>query len=449
MYDNFMLGQLKGIANAVVDFDTDVIKIALLTDQYEPDQTIDDFFSDVSMFETTGTNYTPGGNTLTTPTISLVNNIVIFNADDTTWTVSAAGFNNARYGVIYKSTGTAATARLIAFIDFINNVSNKITSLVIHWSDSGIISWAPNIVYAAPINPNTRARPIVANGTLKTDTGTLLRGGTMDLRTSTTPVSSNNATWVNWRAAGLNVCRYDVKTVLNGRTPAAQIPYIDAAVSRAEANRMYIMIDQSIQPGSYDKAALTDFWTQVAPRYKDRPCVIYETTNEPVGGGPFFGAAANWTNAIIQDFHDIYVLMRNAAPDTPIILFSTANFSPSAAAWHTVVQSFEAKGAAVDWTKTVFGYHHYLGTYAAGAPDGFGALNQFKAWYPIIMTECNDFIGDAPSNDIRNKTAVWLEYEQNGISWVNLDGKAGTINTQITNEILPFLASNGFPVPIE
>ena len=97
------------------DLDTDVIKIALIKDTpsgtYGAGTTN---YSNVTVNtdEAVGTNYTAGGNTLTSPVISLDGSTAIVDFADTTWasaTVSADGC------IIYNaSQGNAA----IAVIDF-------------------------------------------------------------------------------------------------------------------------------------------------------------------------------------------------------------------------------------------------------------------------------------------------------------------------------------------
>jgi hypothetical protein len=101
---------------AVIDWDTDTIKVALCTSSYVPDQDTHDFFNDVTN-EITGTGYTAGGVTLTcsAPTYDTASNEIRFDAADPSW--SSASFT-ARIAVVYKSTGTASTSPLICWIDF-------------------------------------------------------------------------------------------------------------------------------------------------------------------------------------------------------------------------------------------------------------------------------------------------------------------------------------------
>lgn len=140
-YDNFLYGQMNGTSNAVIDFDTDTIKVALATNSYTPAATTHDFFDDITN-EVTGTNYTAGGATLGSKTVALSSGTVTFDAADVTWTASGSGFSTARYAIIYKSTGTASTSRLICYVNFGADVGNTVADLVLVWNASGIITWA-------------------------------------------------------------------------------------------------------------------------------------------------------------------------------------------------------------------------------------------------------------------------------------------------------------------
>lgn len=100
----------------VVDWDTDTIKVALATSTYTPNQDTHDFFNDITN-EVSGTGYTAGGVTITTPTITYdtASNEIRLDCDDPSWTSSSF---TARYAVFYKSTGTASTSPLIGYVDF-------------------------------------------------------------------------------------------------------------------------------------------------------------------------------------------------------------------------------------------------------------------------------------------------------------------------------------------
>lgn len=134
LYGNFILKAL----NKEVDFDSDTIKVALLTSSYTPDQDAHDYFNDVSSNEVSGTGYTAGGNTLAskTATYDSANNVVILDAADTTWASSTI---TARYAVVYDSTGTASTSALIGYVDFGSDQSSTNGNFTITWDSTGIV----------------------------------------------------------------------------------------------------------------------------------------------------------------------------------------------------------------------------------------------------------------------------------------------------------------------
>lgn len=109
------------LLGGVHDLDTDTIKIALIKDT--PTGTYDKSttnYSDVTgnSDEVTGTGYTDGGNTLTSPVISLDGDTAIVDFANTTWstaTISADGC------ILYNSTASNAA---IAVIDFGGTVTS-------------------------------------------------------------------------------------------------------------------------------------------------------------------------------------------------------------------------------------------------------------------------------------------------------------------------------------
>lgn len=134
LYGNFLLKAL----NKEVDFDTDTIKVALLSSSYTPDQDAHDYYNDVSTYEVSGTGYTAGGNTLgsKTATYDSATNVVILDAADTTWSSSTI---TARYAVVYGSTGTSSTSPLIGYVDFGSDQSSTNGNFTITWDSTGIV----------------------------------------------------------------------------------------------------------------------------------------------------------------------------------------------------------------------------------------------------------------------------------------------------------------------
>lgn len=133
---------LKGrveIGNGNVDYLADTIKVLLLDSTYVPDLTGDNFYSDVSASEIVGTGYTAGGQALANKAVNTdtPNNRAEFDADDiTVW--STADFTGARYAVVYKDTGVAATSQLICLLDLLVATDAPFTLV---FDSDGLFSW--------------------------------------------------------------------------------------------------------------------------------------------------------------------------------------------------------------------------------------------------------------------------------------------------------------------
>lgn len=119
------------------DWDTDTIKCMLCNSSYAPNQDTHQTRADVSN-EVSGAGYTAGGTALTTKVVSYdtASNEVRLDADDATW---AAATFTARYGVVYKDTGTPATSPLIGYIDFGADQSVSGATFTIQWDPTGVL----------------------------------------------------------------------------------------------------------------------------------------------------------------------------------------------------------------------------------------------------------------------------------------------------------------------
>jgi hypothetical protein len=135
LYGNF----LKQALNKEIDWDSDTIKVALLSSSYTPNQDTHDYFDDVSANEVTGTGYTTGGITLAskTSTYDGTNNVIILDAADVTWSSSTI---TARYAVVYDDSGAnAASKALIGYVDFGSDQSSTNGNFTITWDSTGIV----------------------------------------------------------------------------------------------------------------------------------------------------------------------------------------------------------------------------------------------------------------------------------------------------------------------
>jgi hypothetical protein len=110
---------LNDMATGAIDFDTNSFKIILVTSSYTPNKDTHTKRSDVTN-EISGTGYTSGGvSTAVTVTNDTANDRIDINFADVSW---ASATLTAAAAVIYKTTGTASTDNLVAYLDFAGNV---------------------------------------------------------------------------------------------------------------------------------------------------------------------------------------------------------------------------------------------------------------------------------------------------------------------------------------
>jgi len=137
-YQKWVKNSLNGAGS--IDWDTDTIKVALLSSSHTPSVSTHDFFDDVSADEVSGTGYTAGGATIGSIAVTESAGTATVDGNDVTWTQNGAGFTGARYAVVYKSTGTASTSPLVFLLDLDTNRTNTTGDLTIQWNAAGIFT---------------------------------------------------------------------------------------------------------------------------------------------------------------------------------------------------------------------------------------------------------------------------------------------------------------------
>lgn len=132
-------GRGLGHIDTDVDWTGGTVKVALVS-AYTPDQDADEFFSDVSANEVSGTGYTAGGQALTTPTATYdaSTNRRVYDGDDVVWDATG-GELSADGAVVYSDTGTASTSPLLGHIDFEGTVTATNDTFTITWSADGVL----------------------------------------------------------------------------------------------------------------------------------------------------------------------------------------------------------------------------------------------------------------------------------------------------------------------
>lgn len=132
---NFGRGEIGGNGN--IDWVNDTIKVALLSSAYTPDKDAHDDFADLTN-EISGTGYVADGKTILNPVVTIddANDRSELSCDDVVWTVATF---TARYGAVYKYTGTPGTSTLIALIDFGEDLSPVAEDFTIGINAQGLI----------------------------------------------------------------------------------------------------------------------------------------------------------------------------------------------------------------------------------------------------------------------------------------------------------------------
>jgi len=133
LYGITFLNALKN--TLALDLDSDTLKVMLVTSSYTPDFGAHDFKGDVTN-EVSGTNYTAGGATLGSVTLTQTGGTIKFDAADTSW--SSATITDARGAVIYDDSLTDDP--LIAYIDFGANYSSSNGTFTIAFNAGGIFT---------------------------------------------------------------------------------------------------------------------------------------------------------------------------------------------------------------------------------------------------------------------------------------------------------------------
>lgn len=124
--------------NKEIDWDSDDIRVALVTSSYIPNQDTHSYWSDVVANEITGVNYVTNGESLSTKTITYdgILNKIHLAALDVTWPNATL---TARYAIVYDRTpATDATRPLLGYVDFGSNQSSSNGNFTIQWDADGI-----------------------------------------------------------------------------------------------------------------------------------------------------------------------------------------------------------------------------------------------------------------------------------------------------------------------
>ena len=127
---------LKELDDGTINYLSDTIKVMLVTSSYTPNRDTHSRRSSVTN-EVSGTNYTAGGFTLGSKTITQDNTLDRATYDAADVTADPITFTGATQAVVYKSTGVAANDNLICCIDLGGTYSPVAGPFTIQWSSTG------------------------------------------------------------------------------------------------------------------------------------------------------------------------------------------------------------------------------------------------------------------------------------------------------------------------
>lgn len=116
----------QGMLNAEIDFDTDTLKAALMSDAYVRSVSAHKFLADVSASQL--------GASVTLVNVTIVDGV--FDADDVKFLAIAAGANGKSV-IIYKDTGNPATSTLLMDIDQITSfpIATNGGDITVQWDN--------------------------------------------------------------------------------------------------------------------------------------------------------------------------------------------------------------------------------------------------------------------------------------------------------------------------
>jgi hypothetical protein len=140
LYANWLYGVLNG--TYTTDWDNDTIKVALFTDTastYITNCSGVTYWSDIASGEISGVGYTASGKAVSGMTLSFNGHNpsrLKLDGSDVSWASSTI---TARFAVLYKWTGNAATSPVICWVDFGSNQSSSSGTFEIQWNSSGIV----------------------------------------------------------------------------------------------------------------------------------------------------------------------------------------------------------------------------------------------------------------------------------------------------------------------
>ena len=277
-------------------------------------------------------------------------------------------------------------------------------------------------------SPNAHATPQRGRPYLNAARTTFVGDNGQDLRgpfTSTEwtgPVPAQNI--ANIRNLGFNAVHlyaedFNTNYPASGTAPGYSAANVDAIVAATQTNGLYLIITigNGAYNGSYNAAYITNFWKFYAARYANETHVLFEIQNEPVAWGPPYSSTNATPPGAINMEINAYKVIRQYAPNTPVLLFSYSVFGGTGgtSAALTDIHAFNTAvfgNANTVWTNEAVAFHGYAGW----AQATIAASGLLSAGYPCVMTEAYGTPWGAGLDTL--DAEFTSELETLGISWL-------------------------------
>jgi hypothetical protein len=209
---------------------------------------------------------------------------------------------------------------------------------------------------------------------------------------------------------------------IGSTAPGYAVARVDQMVEATHEAGLYLVmtIGNGAENGKFNRDYVLDFWRFYAGRYKDETHVLYEIQNEP------FAWSAPYSRATLDMQRDAYAVIRERAPDTPVLFFSFAVLSSGPLALADIRAVSTA--ASVDWSKAAVAVHGY-----AGWKETTASIEAIlAAGFPVVMTEFTAADWGESGRDIQD-VELTAELERLGVSWLSfLHIPPNFINSAVT-----------------
>lgn len=262
--------------------------------------------------------------------------------------------------------------------------------------------------HVACLAQNERGRVQIQNGTLLTDTGSLLRGAFVSLDSPSYSMCTREEI-AAVKELGLNTIHVYAENYWDEKQngPGYNSNDMDNLVAWTAEESLYLIITMTgVDFSNQENIQFAkDCWSFYAKRYKNETHLIFEILNEP--------ADVPFEDEVINFEKEVYQIIRSNAPDTHIQLLSPWNiFYPELL---NDIQRLEP----IDWNNASIAGHVYHKT----GYDYIESIKRIKnAGYTLMITEFHSI-----ENKYANLAYIRL-FEDLGISYANFINLTELVN---------------------